>query len=146
MKKPTLLISGIVSALLLSSCSNKENTKTTDADHNDTIKETFSIANLVNEVKNVPDSIIQYLHAQHHSHKVLERRTVPAGFETSKMKYWKNYVRNKKVFAWCKLSCCRSTRIIFKDCINRNTQSGCNVNQFIPYLHNINSCDSIEGT
>ena len=79
MKNSTLLISAIVSGLLFKSCSIKENKNDSDANLNDSIKETFSIANLVEEVKTVPDSIIEYLHAQHHSHKVLERRTVPAG-------------------------------------------------------------------
>ena len=93
MKKSSLLITAIVSGLLFNSCSNKENRSNSDANLKDTIKETFSIANLVNEVKTVPDSIIEYLHAQHHSHKVLERRTVPPGFETAEMKYWNNYVK-----------------------------------------------------
>ncbi|MBC7846193.1 MAG: cupin domain-containing protein [Flavobacterium sp.] len=93
MNKSTLLIAGIASGLLLNSCSNKENNKNTDTNLNDSIKETFSIANLVEEVKTVPDSVIEYLHAQHHSHKVLERRTIPIGYETSNMKYWKNYVK-----------------------------------------------------
>jgi len=57
----------------------------------DLAKETFSIANLVDEVTTVPDSIMDYLHAQHHNHKVLERRTVPAGYETREMKYWTDY-------------------------------------------------------
>lgn len=93
MKKLTLLIAGIASGLLFNSCSNKENNNNTESNLNDSIKETFSIENLVEEVKTVPDSIIEYLHAQHHSHKVLERRTVPSGYETSNMKYWKNYVK-----------------------------------------------------
>jgi len=93
MKKSTLLISAIISGLLFNACSNKENKNNSDANLNDTIKETFSIANLVDEIKTVPDSITEYLHAQHHSHKVLERRTVPAGYETANMKYWKNYVK-----------------------------------------------------
>jgi quercetin dioxygenase-like cupin family protein len=91
MKKLTLLIAGIASGLLFNSCSNKE--KNIYANLNDTIKETFSIENLVEEVKTVPDSIIEYLHAQHHSYKVIERRTIPSGYETSNMKYWKNYVK-----------------------------------------------------
>ncbi len=57
----------------------------------DLTKETFSIDGLVDEIKTVPDSIIEYLHAQHHSHKVLERRTVPVGYESREMKYWKEY-------------------------------------------------------
>src|SRR6187402_2537290 len=93
MKKLSLLITATVFGLLFNSCSSKENSSNADSNLKDTIKETFSIANLVNEVKTVPDSIIEYLHAQHHSHKVLERRTVPAGYETAEMKYWKNYVK-----------------------------------------------------
>jgi len=58
------------------------------------VKETFSIEKLVEEVKTAPDSIIDYLHAQHHNHKVLERRTVPSGYETKNLKYWKNYAAN----------------------------------------------------
>ncbi|MBC8124257.1 MAG: cupin domain-containing protein [Candidatus Kapabacteria bacterium] len=93
MKNSTFLIAGIASGLLFSSCSNKGDNSNADTNLNDTSKETFSIANLVGEVKTVPDSIIEYLHAQHHSHKVLERRTVSAGFETPKMKHWKDYVK-----------------------------------------------------
>lgn len=59
--------------------------------HKHEAKETFSIEKLVDEVKTVPDSIINYLHAQHHNHKVLERRTVPAGYETKNLKYWSDY-------------------------------------------------------
>lgn len=55
------------------------------------VKETFSIEKLISEVKTVPDSVIDYLHAQHHNHKVLERRTVPAGYETKNLKNWKDY-------------------------------------------------------
>jgi quercetin dioxygenase-like cupin family protein len=56
-------------------------------------KETFSIDKLVEEIKTIPDSIINYLHAQHHSHKVLERRTVPPGAKSKEMKYWSDYAR-----------------------------------------------------
>ena len=59
--------------------------------HDHAAKETFSIDGLVEEIKTVPDSIIAYLHAQHHAHKVLERRTVPPGYETKNLKYWKDY-------------------------------------------------------
>ena len=64
-----------------------------DHTHHNSQKETFSIEKLVEEVKTVPDSIIRYLHAQHHNHKVLERRTVPAGYETKNLKNWKDYAR-----------------------------------------------------
>lgn len=59
--------------------------------HDGAAKETFSIEKLVEEIKIVPDSIIEYLHAQHHKHKVLERRTVPPGYETKNLKNWKDY-------------------------------------------------------
>jgi len=93
MKKSAFLNMATVSWLLFHSCSNVANENKAEAVHNDTIKETFSIANLVDEVKTVPDSITKYLHAQHHSHHVLERRTVPAGYETANMKYWSQYVK-----------------------------------------------------
>lgn len=91
---------GIVAiALLFGSCSDTTHDADThshgDEAHShshDPAKETFSIANLVEEVKTVPDSIIQYLHAQHHSHKVLERRVIPAGYETGDMKHWSDHI------------------------------------------------------
>lgn len=72
----------------------KEEVHSHDSDghsHDHSAKETFSIDKLVDEIKTVPDSIIEYLHAQHHNHKVLERRTVPAGYETKNLKNWKDY-------------------------------------------------------
>lgn len=74
-------------AFLAMSCTSNSTSETEEPN----IKETFSIAKLVDEVKTVPDSIIQYLHAQHHSHKVLERRTVPSGYETKNLRNWKDY-------------------------------------------------------
>jgi len=59
--------------------------------HDHSVIETFSIDKLVDEIKTVPDSIIKYLHAQHHNHKVLERRTVPPAYETKNLKNWKDY-------------------------------------------------------
>ncbi len=97
-KKCLVAICAIAVVSYLSACQNKAET-THEHDHDghdhphthDHAKETFSIEGLVDEVKTVPDSIIQYLHRQHHSHKVLERRTVPVGYETREMKYWKDY-------------------------------------------------------
>ena len=114
MKTRPLSLFAIVLIYSLASCSPKENQedvhsdKESDehheqhehhdgADHHhdaDMAKETFSIAGLVEEIKTVPDSVIDYLHAQHHSHKVLERRTVPVGYETREMKYWSDYAAN----------------------------------------------------
>jgi len=107
MKKARLTSIFFLGLLVCASCSNEKKpvveSSTThehahDHDHgmeghshHGAVTETFSIENLVEEVKSVPDSIIDYLHAQHHSHKVLERRTVPAGYETKNLKNWKDY-------------------------------------------------------
>lgn len=72
--------------VLISACNTSTEKKSPNKE------ETFPLSNLVDEVKNVPDSIIQYLHSQHHNHKVLERRTVPSGYETRNMKYYKDHV------------------------------------------------------
>jgi quercetin dioxygenase-like cupin family protein len=93
MKKSTVLIPVIFFGLLINSCSNSENINNAESELKEKIKETFSITNLIGEAKTVPDSIIRYLHSQHHSHKVLERRMVPAGFETPTMKYWMEHVK-----------------------------------------------------
>lgn len=73
--------------LFVLACSDSQNEETESLN----VKETFSIATLVDEVKTVPDSIIQYLHAQHHNHKVLERRSVPSGYQTRNLANWKDY-------------------------------------------------------
>lgn len=100
MKKLSLSFT-IIIGLFLSSCLNRDTNKAGHHNHDDKkgthshghdyAKETFSIDGLVAEIKTVPDSIIEYLHAQHHSHKVLERRTVPSGYQTREMKYWTDY-------------------------------------------------------
>lgn len=58
---------------------------------NNPAEEIFSIEGLIDEVKVLPDSIIDYLHAQHHSHKVLERSTLSPDYETRNMKNWSDY-------------------------------------------------------
>ncbi|MGB1317505.1 MAG: cupin domain-containing protein [Flavobacteriales bacterium] len=92
--KTLVQLIGIISIVLLYSCGQTNH----QADHGHShgpdghehshVKESFSIASLKAEVKTMPDSIIDYLHAQHHSHKVLERRTVQPGYETKDMKHW----------------------------------------------------------
>jgi len=57
----------------------------------DQTKETISIANLVEEVKTVPDSVIQALNAQHHHLRVLERRSVPGPFNPANMKIYSSH-------------------------------------------------------
>jgi quercetin dioxygenase-like cupin family protein len=54
-------------------------------------RETFSISNLVQEVKTIPDSVIDALNLQHHQLKVLERRSVPGPFTPPQMKYLSEY-------------------------------------------------------
>ena len=91
----------VISSLIVVSCNGEQKSEQTgsaedshDQSHShshDPAKETFSIEGLVDEIKSVPDSIIEHLHAQHHSHKVLERRTVPPGYATREMKYWSDY-------------------------------------------------------
>ena len=85
--KATFFFTTLCVACLVSACSSVDDGKK----KSDNVKETFSIENLVAEVKSVPDSIMDYLHAQHHNHKVLERRTVPAGYETKNLKNWTDY-------------------------------------------------------
>jgi quercetin dioxygenase-like cupin family protein len=93
MKHLNLLLTTFITALVISCSQSEQETHSHDDEpfSNDQTRETFSIENLVDEVKTVPDSIIDYLHAQHHSHKVLERRTVPPGYESKELKYWSEY-------------------------------------------------------
>jgi len=102
------LLTAIIVTLLVSSCNGEKQSNQTEINssritHEQTddnspsqsqAKETFSIKGLVEEVKIIPDSIMEQLHVQHHPHKVLERRTVPSDYETRKMKYWSDYAAN----------------------------------------------------
>lgn len=76
--------------LITFSCSTTISVDADDAE-NTQAKETFSIENLVPETKEAPDSVIEALHAQHHSHKVLERRTVPGPFKVPEMEYYSEH-------------------------------------------------------
>jgi quercetin dioxygenase-like cupin family protein len=60
-------------------------------DNTGSARETFSISGLVDEKKDVPDSIIRALNAQHHQLKVLERRSVPGPFAAPDMKYFSDH-------------------------------------------------------
>lgn len=96
MKRLNLLSVSIIAAFICASCStsndkNEIHRHDSESEPHDHAKETFSIESLVAEIKTVPDSIMEYLHAQHHAHKMLERRTVPPGYETREMKYWTDY-------------------------------------------------------
>lgn len=91
MKKQFLIPAIIALAMLLNACSGNKTANETVSVANDQTKETFSISNLVKEDKQVPDSMIAQLNAQHHQLKVLERRTVPGPFTTPAMKYFNEY-------------------------------------------------------
>ena len=72
----------------MSSCSGNTSS---DEDTRDRTKETYSLKNFVDEVKQYPDSVLTMLHAQHHSHKVLERRTVPGPVNAPSMEYYADH-------------------------------------------------------
>jgi quercetin dioxygenase-like cupin family protein len=91
MRKKTVMTILVAAALLLQACSETGEKKETTTAGGNTIKETFSISNLVTENKQVPDSIIAGLNAQHHQLKVLERRTVPGTFTPPAMKYFADH-------------------------------------------------------
>src|SRR6266446_702264 len=91
MKKLGLLITAIGVGLILNSCSNNNTGNKPETAVKDSTKETFSLKGLVQESKQVPDSVIAALNAQHHSFKVIERRTLPGPFITPKMKYYSEY-------------------------------------------------------
>jgi quercetin dioxygenase-like cupin family protein len=89
MKKISIVSLLVIAGLFLNACSGvKEKADSAPAGNT---KETFSINNLVQENKQVPDSIIARLNAQHHQLKVLERRTVPGPFTPPDMKYFSNH-------------------------------------------------------
>jgi len=74
------------------SCNNSaKNQEGTNSLPQDQAKETFSIDGLVDEVKTAPDSIMEQLHAQHHSYKVLVRGSMPLTPKAREIKYWKDY-------------------------------------------------------
>ena len=83
-----IILTGL--GLFLNTCTNDKAEKNEKPTSNQT-KETFSIKGLVEENKQVPDSIINQLNAQHHQLKVLERRVIPGSFTAPKMKYFIDY-------------------------------------------------------
>jgi quercetin dioxygenase-like cupin family protein len=91
MKSPEFLIAGFATAIILISCSDTKVEIEKGTDKKDLTKETFSLSTLVEESKQVPDSVINALNAQHHNFKVLERRTVPGPFKAPEMKYYSEH-------------------------------------------------------
>ena len=93
MKTNRMPFAGLCLALIFCACSEKKDGEDSGTASKDVTKESFSLERMVKEVKTVPDSIMRYLHAQHHSHKVLERRMVPPGYETPDMKSWLSHAK-----------------------------------------------------
>ena len=91
MKKQLLSFVIMGLCLIQYSCSTNKSEKEKGNTTGDQTKETFSIANLVEEKKQVPDSVIAQLNAQHHQLKVLERRVVPGPFTAPAMKYFNDH-------------------------------------------------------
>lgn len=92
MKNFKSFTTAIVMGIVLISCSDNGSEMQAEANEQDRTNETFSLENLVDEEKETPDSVIASLHAQHHSHNVLERRTVPGPFETPEMMHYSDHV------------------------------------------------------
>jgi quercetin dioxygenase-like cupin family protein len=92
MRNQLHLLSYLLIIVSIISCTNNQQEQSEAlSPPNDQAKETFSIEGLVDEVKRVPDSIIEQLHAQHHSYKVLVRGSMPLTPEAREMKYWKDH-------------------------------------------------------
>src|SRR6266498_2451324 len=92
MAKQPILLMLITMELLLNSCTDHKNENKSDVSVRDNTKETFPMKFLVKEDKQVADSVIALLNAQHHQLKVLERRTLPGPFTTPEKKYYSDYV------------------------------------------------------
>ena len=91
MKKFSFLIILVIFAILVSSCGNNNEENKLVTTLKDSTKETFSMSILVKEDKQVVDSVIALLNAQHHQLKVLERRTVPGPFKVPQKLYYSDY-------------------------------------------------------
>lgn len=91
MRKNKAIFLLVVLSIWLNACSDSKENKIAETSNGDLTKETFSINNLVKENKQVPDSIIERLNAQHHQLKVLERRTIPGSFIKPGMKYFSDH-------------------------------------------------------
>jgi len=87
-----LLILIISAGLTLNSCTDSKTENKPAATLVDSTKEIFPMKFLVKEDKQIADSVIALLNAQHHQMKVLERRTVPGPFTVPKKMYYSDYV------------------------------------------------------
>ncbi len=88
--KPILFLL-IGAGLFLSSCKDDKKETGFATKVADNTKETFPMTFAVAEDKQIADSVIALLNAQHHQLKVLERRTVPGPLDTLAKKYYSDY-------------------------------------------------------
>lgn len=76
--------------LLVPACKGRTSQANEPARGNNT-KETFPLSNQVAEKKEAPNEVLRKLHAQHHGHKVLERRSLPVPFAPPAMRYYSDF-------------------------------------------------------
>ncbi len=86
------LIILFVAGLYITACTNQTTENKSATTTGDSTKETFPMTFLVKEDKQIADSVIALLNAQHHQLKVLERRTVPGPFTVPEKVYYSDYV------------------------------------------------------
>jgi len=90
MKKQFLFLM-IGAVVFFYSCNTKKEEAKAETSSADNTKETFPMTFLVKEDKQVADSVIALLNAQHHQLKVIERRTVPGPFDPAPKKFYSDY-------------------------------------------------------
>ena len=81
----------IGAGLFLTSFKDNQKETGSGATGADNTKETFPMTFAVKEDKQIADSVIALLNAQHHQLKVLERRTVPGPLDSAAKKYYSDY-------------------------------------------------------
>lgn len=92
MAKLFVLIMIISAGLLVNSCKEDGKGNESVIASGDSTRETFPMKFLVKEDKQIADSVIALLNAQHHQLKVLERRTVQGPFTLPEKRYFSDYV------------------------------------------------------
>lgn len=92
MQRLIFLIVATGLTVTLGSCANNTTENKSVTTLVDSTKETFPMKFLVKEDKQMADSVMALLNAQHHQLKVLERRTVPGPFTVPEKMYYSDYV------------------------------------------------------
>lgn len=92
MLRQLILITMISAGFITNSCTDSKMKDTSASMPGDSTKETFSMQFLVKEDKQIADSVIAALNAQHHQLKVLERRSIPGLFTVPEKWHYSDYV------------------------------------------------------